>query len=179
MLNNIYFKITVPGNVLDDKRFLEYSDLATNYPTNAQSVTKAAAFIKMDELKKILTTVDTLTYLDIKYGTAGNASTVPTDATIVVGYKSWDNLVKSAYNSTAITSATTTAQLQTMACTVLKAFVDKVCTSAYVSGAIVSSPISRKDHTGTIQTYNQATYDVVTTASVSPVTTVTLVNLTA
>lgn len=179
MQQSVYFKITVPGTTLDEKRYYEYGDVATNYPTYEQSLAKAIAFIKMDELKKALTTVDTLTHLEIKHTTDGTATTVPTGTTIVVGYKSLENLVKSRYNTNEVTGSTTQAQLETMAITVLKSFVDKVFSSGLVVGAIVSKPVSRKNHAGVDTTYNQSAYEIVTVPVAGVVTTVALVNLTA
>lgn len=177
MQQNVYFKITVPGATLDEKRFYEYTDVATTYPTYEQSLAKAIAFIKMDELKKALTTVDALTHLEIEHTAAGSAVSVPTGTTIVVGYKSLENLVKSRYNTNEITKATTQAQLETMAVTVLKSFVDKVFTSAFAVGAIVSKPVSRKNHEGVDTTYNQNAYEIVTVPVTAVTTTVTLVDL--
>jgi predicted metalloendopeptidase len=142
MQQSVYFKITVPGTTLDEKRFYEYSDVATTYPTYEQSLAKAIAFIKMDELKKALTTVDTLTHLEIKHTTAGSAVLVPTGTTIVVDYKSLENLVKSRYNTTEITGVTSKAQLETMAITVLKSFVDKVFSSALVVALQCRHPVA-------------------------------------
>ena len=178
MQQSVYFKITVPGTTLDEKRFYEYSDVATTYPTYAQSLAKAIAFIKMDELKKVLTTVDTLTHLEIEHTTAGSAVLVPTGTTIVVGYKSLENLVKSRYNTTEITGGTSQAQLETMAITVLKSFVDKVFSSALVVGAIVSKPVVRKNNDGVDTTYNQSAYEIVSVPVTGVTTTVSLIDLT-
>ena len=178
MQQSVYFKITVPGTTLDEKRFYEYSDVATTYPTYEQSLAKAIAFIKMDELKKVLTTVDTLTHLEIEHTTAGSAVLVPTGTTIVVGYKSLENLVKSRYNTTEITGGTSQAQLETMAITVLKSFVDKVFSSALVVGAIVSKPVVRKNHEGVDTTYNQSAYEIVSVPVTGVTTTVSLIDLT-
>lgn len=90
-MNNLFnaFSIKVPGEVLDDKKFFEYADYdntSTTVPTDAETLTKAKAFVRLKHVERKLSELSVPVYFTIKYDTEGTASTVPSDAEIVVGY---------------------------------------------------------------------------------------------
>lgn len=92
-MNNLFkpFSIEIPGQLLDDKRFYEYSDFdAQNFtsPTDAEVLEKAKAYIRMQQIKRKLSELTVPLYCTVDFGTPGTAATIPTDAKIVVGYLS-------------------------------------------------------------------------------------------
>lgn len=99
-MNNLFeaFTIEIPGQSLDDKYFYEYSDFDNDdlaIPTVAQSVEKAKAFIRMKQIKRKLSELAIPVYFTVRFGTAGTASTIPTDAVLTVGYISYDAFISS------------------------------------------------------------------------------------
>lgn len=97
-MNNLFeaFSIEIPGQNLDDKYFYEYSDFDTDniaIPTVAESVAKAKAFIRMKQIKRKLSELAIPVYFTVKYATEGTASTIPTDATLTVGYISYEAFI--------------------------------------------------------------------------------------
>ncbi len=97
-MNNLFnaFSIKVPGTILDDKVFWEYSDYSSNTPTDEQTVLKAEAFVKLKHLKRKLNELAIAVYCDVKFSTPGTAGTVPGDAEIVVAYPSIQPFVSEA-----------------------------------------------------------------------------------
>lgn len=90
-MNNLFnaFSIKVSGQVLDNKKFFEYADYdntSTTVPTDAQTLTKAKAYVRLKHIKRKLSELSVPVYFTINFGTAGTASSVPSNAEIVVGY---------------------------------------------------------------------------------------------
>jgi hypothetical protein len=90
-MNNLFhaFSISVSSDVLDDKMFYEYADYdntSTTVPTDAETIAKAKAFIRLKHLKRKLSELTVPVFLTITFGTEGTASTIPESADIVVGY---------------------------------------------------------------------------------------------
>lgn len=97
-MNNLFkvFTIEVPAQSLDDKLFFQYSDYDSEdmaSPTDAQVLAKAIAFTRMQQIKRKLSELTVPVYFTVEFGTEGTASTVPTDATITVGYISYEPFV--------------------------------------------------------------------------------------
>ena len=97
-MNNLFkaFTITIPGQDLDDKRFFEYSDFDSSdmtSPTDAQVLAKAIAYTRMQQIKRKLSELTVPIYCTVEFGTAGTAATIPSDATITVGYISYEPFV--------------------------------------------------------------------------------------
>lgn len=98
-MNNLFhaFKITIPGQLLDDKLYYQYDDfdgenLAT--PTDQQTLDKGIAYTRLQQLQRQLSAYEVPIYYTIEFGTPGTASTIPTDATIHVAYKSFEGYVR-------------------------------------------------------------------------------------
>ena len=97
-MNNLFqaFSIEIPGQLLDDKQFYEYSDFDGDdftSPTDAEVLEKAKALIRMKQLKRMLSECTVPLYCNVDFATPGTASTVPTDATITVGYLSYEPFI--------------------------------------------------------------------------------------
>lgn len=100
-MNNLFksFKITVPGQNLDDKRFFEYSDFDSedmSSPTDAQVLQKAIAYTRMQQIKRKLSELTVPIYCTVAFTTEGDAATIPTEAIITVGYISYEPFVSIA-----------------------------------------------------------------------------------
>ncbi|AFC21761.1 hypothetical protein GAP32_311 [Cronobacter phage vB_CsaM_GAP32] len=90
-MNNLFnaFSIKVSGQVLDNQKFFQYSDYdntSTTAPTDAQTLTKAKAFVRLKHIERKLSELAVPVYFKINFGTAGTAANVPANAEIVVGY---------------------------------------------------------------------------------------------
>ncbi|QOI71251.1 putative structural protein [Erwinia phage pEa_SNUABM_50] len=90
-MNNLFnaFSIKVPGQALDDKKFFQYADYvntSTTVPTDAQTLEKAIAYVRLKQVERKLSELSVPVYFTINFSTAGTASAVPTDAELVVGY---------------------------------------------------------------------------------------------
>lgn len=97
-MNNLLkvFKIVVPGQLLDDKLFFQYSDFDSNdmtKPTDANVADKAVAYTRMQQVKRKLSELAIPVYCTVEFTTAGTSATVPTDATINVAYISYEPFV--------------------------------------------------------------------------------------
>ena len=125
-MNNLFeaFTIEIPGANLDDKYFYEYSDFSTDniaVPTEAQSIAKAKAYIRMKQIKRKLSELAIPVYFTVSYGTAGSASAVPVDATLTVGYISYQPFI-STLNPVPV--YTTDADAAAGAAAVIKEIID-------------------------------------------------------
>lgn len=94
-MNNLFhaFSIKIPGKLLDDKLFFAYDDYdadAGSVPTDAETLDKGKAFIRMQQIKRKLSELIVPIYCDISFTTAGTMSTIPTDCEIDVGYISME-----------------------------------------------------------------------------------------
>lgn len=97
-MNNLFqaFKIVVPGQLLDNKHYWEYDDFdgeVLTTPTDAQTLDKAVAFTRLQQLQKQLSEVEVPIYYTIEFATPGTCATIPTDATIHVAYKTFSGFV--------------------------------------------------------------------------------------
>lgn len=97
-MNNLFqaFTIEVPGQLLDDKKFYQYSDYdntSTTVPTDAQTLDKGIAFVRLKQIERKLSELAVPVYFKIDYTTSGSATAIPTDAKITVGYISYDAFV--------------------------------------------------------------------------------------
>lgn len=122
-MNNLFnaFSIKVPGQVLDDKKFYEYADYdvtSTTIPTDAQTLTKAQAYVRLKHIERKLSELSVPIYFTITYGTDGTASTVPTDAEIAVSYISIEPFLST------LTTAPDEADRFTAAADVIKGIID-------------------------------------------------------
>ena len=100
-MNNLFkaFTIEVAGQSLDDQIFFQYSDYDSSdmdSPTDAEVLAKAIAFTRMQQIKRKLSELTVPVYCTVEFGTAGTASTVPTDAKITVGYISYEPFVSTS-----------------------------------------------------------------------------------
>lgn len=128
-MNNLFkvFTIKVPGKNLDDKRFFEYSDFDSEImttPTDANVLDKAIAYTRMQQIKRKLSELTVPLYCTVEFTTAGTAATVPTDATITVGYISYEPFV-----STVTPIPTADADQIAAAVTVIKTIIDTALAS--------------------------------------------------
>lgn len=89
--NQFYaFKITIPGQCIDNKVYYRYSDWDVNntsVPTDAETVTKGKAFIRFKQFERLLSELVVPQYITVEFETPGTTAVVPTDATVVVGYR--------------------------------------------------------------------------------------------
>lgn len=90
-MNNLFhaFSIKVPGQLLDDKLFYAYDgyDVETGaVPTDAETLAKGKAFIRMQQIKRKLSELVVPVYCEIRFTTAGTMSAIPTDCEIDVAY---------------------------------------------------------------------------------------------
>lgn len=131
-MNNLFkaFKITIPGQDLDDKRFFEYSDFDSEdmtTPTDAEVLAKAIAYTRMQQIKRKLSELTVPIYCTVEFTTAGTAATIPTGAEITVGYISYEPFV-----STLDTIPVSDADQITAAQTVIKGIIDAALASELV-----------------------------------------------
>lgn len=123
-MNNLFyaFSIKVPGAVLDDVKFFDYSDYVfdTNVPTEAESTAKAAAYIRMKHLKRKISDYIVPNYETVTFGTAGTCKTVPADAELVFAFHNIDFLLVHVADQSTITPDNRMKK----AAEVLKALVD-------------------------------------------------------
>jgi hypothetical protein len=125
-MNNLFqvFSIEVPGQLLDDKRFYEYSDFdGEDYtsPTDAEVLAKAEAFVRMQQFKRMLAQCTVPLYCTVEFETPGTASTVPTNAKITVGYLSIEPFISTLDPIPVFADET---EAQTAAAAALKAIMD-------------------------------------------------------
>lgn len=123
-MNNLFFafSVKVPGAVLDNTKFFDYSDYVydTNVPSQAESTTKAAAFIRMKHLKRKMSDFVVPIYETVTFGTAGTCKTVPSNAELVFGFNNIDFLLAQVQDQSTINDS----NRLTKAAEVLKALVD-------------------------------------------------------
>lgn len=123
-MNNLFnaFSIKVPGQVLDNKKFFEYSDYdntSITAPTDAQTLTKAKAYVRLKHIERKLSELSVPVYFTINFATPGTASAVPTDAELVVGYISIEPFLST------LTDAPDEADRFTAAASVIKGIIDE------------------------------------------------------
>lgn len=97
-MNNLFhaFTIEIPGQLVDDKRFYEYSDFDNENlttPTAEEILVKAKAYTMTQQIKRKLSEYVVPVYFTVEYSTEGTCSTVPTDAKLTVGYITYEPFV--------------------------------------------------------------------------------------
>ena len=88
--NNAYFSILFTDGVVDPLRFYEYSDWTTDKITNtsitlATTSLKSDSKVRWDAIGRLLADMGGVIHTSHK-ATGGNASTLPTDVTMIVGF---------------------------------------------------------------------------------------------
>lgn len=95
-VNNLLevFQIKVSGTNLDNKMYNQYDDYdssdVTLAPSDEVTKEKGIAYLRLQYVTRLLSTYSVPTYYTIEFGTEGTAKTIPTDATIHVGYISYE-----------------------------------------------------------------------------------------
>ena len=181
VMNNLFnaFKISVPGQVLDNKKFFEYADYdneSITVPTDAQTLTKAEAFVRLKHIERKLSELSVPVYFTITFDTDGTASTVPTDAVIVVGYISIEPFLST------LETYPDEADRFTAASAVLKEIIDEALAAEIESEFFeVQKTYSRALFPGssTNDTYRELDTVYVTVADSGVVSTVVYVDLSA
>lgn len=181
-MNNMFhaFSIKVPGALLDDKFFFDYSDYdaavenLTIDDTNSKA--KAVAYVRMFRLKQELSKLQVPVYSTVKFGTAGTALTVPSDAEIVVGFGSLENLT-----STGIVDDSTLAAAKTAAVELIKGIIENVLNQDHVMYSWVVGKYTRDNNpiSATEVTHVALREDYITAPKVTPSVTVQYVALQA
>lgn len=92
-MNNLFeaFSINVAGQLVDNKKYYEYADYdgtSITVPTDAETIAKGKAYIRMKHLERKLSELSVPIYCEIYFGTAGSCSAIPTNLQLVVGYYS-------------------------------------------------------------------------------------------
>lgn len=144
-MNNQFnaFSIKVPGQVLDNQKYFQYSDFdSESTPTDDQSLAKAVAFTRMRHIQRKLSELSVPVYNTITFGTAGTSKVVPTDAEIVVAYVSID-----AFLST-LSTAPAEADRFTAAADVLKGIVVDALKAEIKELAEVQKTSTREEYAG-------------------------------
>lgn len=181
-MNNMFhaFSIKVPGALLDDKFFFDYSnydavvdDLSIN-DTNSRA--KAVAYVRMFRLKQDLSTLQVPVYLTVKFGTPGSALVVPSDAEIVVGFGSLENLT-----STGIVDDASLTAAKDAAVVLIKGIITNVLNQDHVMYSWVVGKYTRDNNpiSATEVTHVALREDYITAPKVTPVVTVQYVALQA
>lgn len=94
-MNNLLhvFKIEVAGTNLDNIPYYMYGDYDSSSPTTAptdkQTTDKSVALLRYLQLSRLLSTYSVPVYSNVEFSTQGTAKTIPSDATITVGYISY------------------------------------------------------------------------------------------
>lgn len=95
-MNNLLqvFKIEVAGTNLDNIPYYMYGDYdsssTTTAPTDQQTIDKSIALLRYLQLSRLLSTYTVPVYSTVEFETPGTAKTIPTGATITVGYISYE-----------------------------------------------------------------------------------------
>lgn len=90
------FKITVPGKVLDDKLYYQYTDFedvvgdATKPPSDAQTVEKSKAYVRMRYFNIQLASLMIPVYATFEPTTAGTCAVIPDTPVLHIGYVSYE-----------------------------------------------------------------------------------------
>lgn len=173
------FSIKVPGQVLDNLKFFQYSDYdvtSTTVPTDAQTLTKAQAFVRLKHIQRKLSELSVPVYFTIIFTTAGSASAVPTGAEIVVGYTSIEPFLST------LSTYPDDADRFTSAATVIKGIIDAAL-GAEIDGEFfeVQKTYTRTTFPGssTTDTYRELDTVYVTVPASTAVSTVVYIQQTA
>ncbi|AXC36714.1 hypothetical protein [Escherichia coli] len=116
-MNNLLqvFKIEVAGTNLDNIPYYMYGDYDSSSPTTAptdqQTIDKSIALLRYLQLSRLLSTYSVPVYSNVEFATPGTAKTIPTGATITVGYISYQPFLSTL--SVAEQAALTTEDMKT------------------------------------------------------------------
>lgn len=170
-MNNLFnaFSIKVQGQNLDDLKYFQYSDFdADNLPTDAETLAKAVAYIRMRHLQRKLSELSVPVYKEVYFGTAGTSKTVPANAEIVVSYISID-----AFLSTLDTSPDE-ADRYTAAADVLKGIVVEALKADINELVEVQKTSTREEYAGSpsMETFTDVRNVYVDAPAVTPTVTV-------
>lgn len=179
-MNNLFkaFTIKVPGQDLDDKRFFEYEDFDSSdmsTPTDEEVLAKAIAYTRMQQIKRKLSELTVPIYCTVEFASEGTASTVPSDATITVGYISYQPFV-----STVDPIPVEESEQITAAETVIKKIIDEAMASELVQEMAAVQKITSRTITPLItkeESYRDVYMDYIDVPSVTVSSTVTFVKL--
>lgn len=128
-MNNLLkvFQIKVAGTNLDNKMYDRYDDYDSSSPstapTDAETKAKAVAFLRDQYLSRLLSQYSVPTYYTIEFATPGTAKTVPTDATIHVGWISYEPFL-STLSTTDLAALVTDADKETAAAGVIQKYLN-------------------------------------------------------
>lgn len=95
-MNNLLqvFQIDVAGTNLDNIPYYMYGDYDSSSPTTAptdqQTIDKSVALLRYLQVTRLLSTYSVPVYCTVTFATPGTAKTIPTAATIKVGYISYE-----------------------------------------------------------------------------------------
>ncbi len=116
-MNNLLqvFKIEVAGTNLDNIPYYMYEDYDSSSPTTAptdqQTIDKSVALLRYLQVTRLLSTYSVPVYCTVEFATPGTAATIPTGATINVGYISYEPFLSTL--SVEEQAALTTVDLKT------------------------------------------------------------------
>lgn len=179
-MNNMFhaFSIKVPGALLDDKFFFDYSDYDSVLEDQSIDATstgvKAVAYVRLYRLKQDLSTIQAPIYQETKFGTAGSALVVPQDAEIIVGYGSLENLTGlGIYDDASLEAA------KAAAVTAITAMVNTVLNEDHTMYSWLVDKYSRANNpiSNTEVTHIGLREDYVTAPAVTPTVTVEYIEL--
>lgn len=170
-MNNLFnaFSIKVSGQNLDDLKYFQYSDFdVDNLPTDAETLAKAVAYIRMRHVQRKLSELSVPIYKKVYFGTAGTSKTVPANAEIVVSYISVD-----AFLST-LDTAPDEADRYTAAADVLKGIVQEALNSDINELVEVQKTSTREEYAGSpsMETFTDVRNVYVDAPAVTPTVTV-------
>lgn len=144
-MNNLFnaFSIKVSGQNLDDLKYFQYSDFdTTSLPTDAETLAKAVAYIRMRHLQRKLSELSVPIYKEVYFGTAGTSKAVPTNAEIVVSYISIEPFLST------LETAPDEADRFTAAADVLKGIVQEALNSDINELVEVQKTSTREEYAG-------------------------------
>ena len=144
-MNNLFnaFSIKVPGQNLDDLKYFQYEDFdPENLPTDAETLEKAVAYIRMRHVQRKLSELSVPVYKEVYFGTAGTSKAVPTAAEIVVSYISIEPFLST------LSTAPAEADRFTAAADVLKGIVQEALNSDINELVEVQKTSTREEYAG-------------------------------
>lgn len=177
-MNNQFnaFSIKVPGQVLDNLKYFQYSDFDSEAtPTDAETTAKAVAYLRLRHVQRKLSELSVPVYSTMYFGTEGTASTVPTDAELVVSYISIDGFLST------LETAPAEADRYTAASDVLKAIVLDSMSAEFSELVEVQKTSTREEYAGSPsqETFVDVRNVYVTVPAVTPAVVVEFVQIKA
>jgi len=180
-MNNLFnaFSIKVPGQLLDNQKFYQYSDYdntSTTTPTDDQTKDKGIAFVRLKQIERKLSELSVPVYFTIDFGTAGSATAIPSDAELVVGYISIEPFLST------LEDAPAEAERFTAASGVIKKIIDDALAQEIDNEFVeVQKTVTRAPYPGatTTNTYHELQTIYVTVPAETVSSTVEYIKLTA